>query len=644
MARRATGRKDGSLISTTDERGLRTGIGGRGAGELAGRPALRLFGALSVETARGLLGPGDLGGVRPKQVLEILITARGSLVPTERIAELLWAEPRAGAAASIQTFVSVLRRRLTDDREHARRLLVTETGAYRFATDLVDLDLDRFDELLERSGREPTGKARRSLAQALALARGEVLEDEPYAAWAQDLRGSYRGRVLGARLDAAEHALAEVDFADALAHSDAAASLDRFSERAHRIAMLALYGLGRQHDALARYRCYRALLDQELGLEPTADTRALETAILRQQDALSLLPRPIRGAEDRIAEPSFRLLGRTAELETLTRAVTNGLDGSLTLIQIEGDRGLGKTRLLDELQKELAGGRVGRAACSELERHLPYVPLATALREALAGIDVDATAVPALGQILPELTLGLPRTEFEELEVLEALIALVRRHGPLVLLLDDVHWADRQTLSALGYLQRRGTACPGALVMTARAAETPPEHALRGLRPDALVRLEPLSADDLTPLGVPELYETTGGNPRFVAEALANGLPAGPSTTLAEALVAHCRAEGVWGYRVLCAASLLERPFEPEPLADLLGVDPAELTEELERLCERRVLRVEGVGFRFRYELVRRVLRESISPARRRLLLQRLDSLGTTDGDHGSEVMGPTAA
>ena len=67
--------------------------------------------------------------------------------------------------------------------------------------------------------------------------------------------------------------------------------------------MLALYALGRQHDALARYRCFRALPRQELGLEPTAETRALETAILRQEDAHSLLPRPIRGAEDRIAEP-----------------------------------------------------------------------------------------------------------------------------------------------------------------------------------------------------------------------------------------------------------------------------------------------------------------------------------------------------
>ena len=95
--------------------------------------------------------------------------------------------------------------------------------------------------------------------------------------------------------------------------------------------------------------------------------------------------------------------------------------------------------------------------------------------------------------------------------------------------------------------------------------------------------------------------------------------------TLAEALLAQCRAEGDWAYRVLIAASVLEQPFEPEPLAELLGVEAAELVEELERLCERRILRVDGSRFRFRNDLVRQVLLESISPARQRLLRQRLD-------------------
>ena len=225
------------------------------------RLVISLLGPLAIEDGERRLGPGDLGGVRPKQVLQILLAARGHRVPVDRLSELIWGDqPPQNVAGSLQTFVSVLRRHLSPDRERARRLVVTETEAYRFATELIALDLDCFDELLERSAREPTRVARASLEQALELVRGEVLEDEPYATWAVDVRGSYQGRVLGARLDAADAALAERDFAPALAHAEAAAALDRFSERAHRLQMLALYALGRQHEALGRYRAFRSRL------------------------------------------------------------------------------------------------------------------------------------------------------------------------------------------------------------------------------------------------------------------------------------------------------------------------------------------------------------------------------------------------
>lgn len=593
------------------------------------RPLIRLFGPLSFENCAGTLGPRDLGGARPKQVLEILLAARGHQVSTDRLAELLRGDDRPGnGAGSLQTFVSVLRRHLSSEPQRARELVVTESEAYRFATDLVALDLDRFDELLERSAHEPTHLARAALEQALDLVRGEVLEDEPYASWALDLRGSYQGRVLGAHLEAADAALAELDYTPALAHAESATTLDGFSERAHRSEMLALYGLGRTHEALDRYRSFRIRLDGELGLEPTAETRALEAAIIRQQDVHSLLPRLIQRAQAENGDRYIRLLGRTAELDALRNAVRRGVDGDLVLIQIEGEAGLGKTRLLEELAGELNGHRIGRASCSELERHLPYVPLATALRNALAEVEFDASRTPALGQILPELTLGAARSEFEEVEVLEALVALVTDHAPLVLLLDDLHLADPQTVAALGYLQRRGTDLGVALVATARSTEAPVGHSLRHLAPDTLVLLEPLSAGELEPLGIPGLHESTGGNPRFVMEALASGAPAVPSQTLAEALLAQCRAEGPWAYRVLVAASILGQPFEPEPLADLLSSDATELTEELERLCEQRILRIDGFRFRFRYDLVRQVLLGSISPARQRLLRRRFDELG----------------
>src|SRR5260370_10806901 len=210
-----------------------------------GSLVIRLFGPLAIQDGGRTLGPRDLGGARPKQVLEILLAARGHRVATDRLADVLWPRQRPqNTAGSLHTFVSALRRHLTHDRERAHELVITEAEAYRFATDLVDFDLDRFDELVERSAREPTWVARRSLEQALALVRGDLLEDEPYAVWAQDLRGTYQGRVLGAHLEAADAALAALDYPDAPAHPNPAPALGRFSERAQPAAMAAPSALG----------------------------------------------------------------------------------------------------------------------------------------------------------------------------------------------------------------------------------------------------------------------------------------------------------------------------------------------------------------------------------------------------------------
>src|SRR5262249_20754807 len=146
----------------------------------------------------------------------------------------------------------------------------------------------------------------------------------------------------------------------------------------------------------------------------------------------------------------------------------------VTLVQIESTTGLGKTRLLDELYAQLDGARIGRATCSLLERNLPFVPLAAALREALEGVDLDGERLPALRQILPELALGGPKSAFDEIEVLEALVALLAEHAPIVLLIDDLHLADHRTLAAVGYLRRRRTALPGAIVTTARPTGASP--------------------------------------------------------------------------------------------------------------------------------------------------------------------------
>ena len=211
--------------------------------------------------------------------------------------------------------------------------------------------------------------------------------------------------------------------------------------------------------------------------------------------------------------------------------------------------GLGKTRLLDELQTRLRGVRVGRATCSLLERHLPYVPLATAS----AKHSLASSSMPPNGsspsKILPELALGKPKPDFEEIEVLEALVTVVAEHGP-VLVLDDLHWADPRTLAALGYLRRRGVGLPGAIVTTARppAGPRPTRHTDWRRIYDSNCSLSarrPCLARDPGP---PRLYRRRSAAGHRVPGKRTRTTP---SETLTEALLAQCRAEGDWAYRVL---------------------------------------------------------------------------------------------
>jgi hypothetical protein len=240
-----------------------------------------------------------------------------------------------------------------------------------------------------------------------------------------------------------------------------------------------------------------------------------------------------------------------------------------------------------------------------------------ALRAALADADLSA-APPALRAVLPELGAGDPPVE---LEVLEALAAVVRDNAPLVLVLDDLHFGDRQTIAALGYLRRRCADVPGAVLAAVRSEEAPPAHPIRRLQPTATVRLNPLAAADLA--GHDGLYERTGGHAEFVAAAMSGGSREELTEVLGATILSRCRLEGPLAYSVLVAASLLDRPFSPLTVAAVVDTDTGELAVELERLCERRLLAVDGPGFRFRYDIVRSVLAESVSPARRALLLER---------------------
>ncbi len=241
---------------------------------------IELFGPLRVHDGARVLRGGDLGGAKPRSVLELLLLARGRTVSKERLAESLWhAEPPRNASSTLEHYVCVLRRRLFTDAAMAREVLATEAGAYRFDTSMVDLDLDRFDRLVRESERSDDGQSRALLGEAVELARLDLLDDAPYAPWAVEERELYRSRVARAHLWLARDCMAADQFIGSLRHAEEALRYAPYSEEAFRTIMVADHALG--HADLARrahLRC-RQTLAEHLGVDPTSETEAVGAAI-----------------------------------------------------------------------------------------------------------------------------------------------------------------------------------------------------------------------------------------------------------------------------------------------------------------------------------------------------------------------------
>jgi DNA-binding SARP family transcriptional activator/tetratricopeptide (TPR) repeat protein len=580
-----------------------------------------MFGALTLERDGRTIGVRDFGGKKPRQLLEILLVSRGRSVSKSAIADLLWPEesPR-NAHAALESYVSVLRRIVGPD------VVVTEQGAYRIDAARIDVDLDRFD----------AHRARAELDAAIALLRGDVLEHEPYAAWADRIRGTYRPRAVAALVDGAEAALRAGDNERAIVHSDAALVRDATCERAHRTAMSARHSLGRRDEAMAAFERCRAALLHELGVEPAAETIALAASIRRGGElAVRAVPeeRSPVGLGTFAREVPF--LGRRAELARVEAACRDALaENAAALMLVEGEAGVGKSRLLAELTSQLSC-RIGRVKCAPLDASVAFAPLAEALRS--LGLTLDGQRFPALGEILPELGLSGFSPETARARAFESLAAVVTQHAPLLLVIDDAQWADPSTLAAIAYVLRRASRVPLLVLCVLRTEDTPADHPLRSLVPRDRIVLEPLSPVDLAPLGIADLHAKTGGNALFVVEYMRGSSEGSVPDTLRDVILARSRAAGPAEHRVLAVSSVLGRTVDPMVLAAVLETDAGETLESLERLTERRLLAARGEHFDFRHDLIRQSLYASLSPARRRYLHRRaLDVLEASRGHPNS--------
>jgi DNA-binding SARP family transcriptional activator len=263
------------------------------------RLRVRAFGSIRVDGESLSLTARDFGGAKTKQIFELLVLARPHPVLKVRLAKELWpGEQPRNVFSTLETYISVLRRKLGGEPPKGQALIVTEPEAYRLVSGSFEVDLDRFAQLHAAAAQQPDSEALRSIEQALLLVGGELFADEPYSKWVQDERDRLRRHVLDTRLDAALLALRLGDYRMARTYANDARDLGRLDERALRVTMMAAYALGDDREALDVFAECRRSLATELGVEPAKATLELHDQIARQEPLVNVLPStgPFAGA------------------------------------------------------------------------------------------------------------------------------------------------------------------------------------------------------------------------------------------------------------------------------------------------------------------------------------------------------------
>ncbi|WP_436531524.1 BTAD domain-containing putative transcriptional regulator [Actinoplanes sp. HUAS TT8] len=293
--------------------------------------------------------PVDLGRPRQRALLGILVVARGEAVSTDRLVEELWrGKPPARAIASLQAYVSNLRRALEPDRASRgpSGVLVRRAAAYALCLPDDAVDAWRFERILAEARGRPADQARPLLTEALRSWRGPVhgeFRDEPWAiadaARLDELR-------LLAREQAIQAALRMRGDTGALVEAQQLVRDEPLRTEACRLLAITLWAAGREPDALAALRTHRETIRDELGLDPAPTLTALEQAVLHQRedllDAELGPPAALRPAQLPLQLAAFT--GRDGELDELT-GLARASASTVLVAAITGMGGVGKTAL-----------------------------------------------------------------------------------------------------------------------------------------------------------------------------------------------------------------------------------------------------------------------------------------------------------
>jgi DNA-binding SARP family transcriptional activator len=612
---------------------------------------ITLAGRLTVATRGRMLDGSHLPGRHSRSLLAYLVAERDRLVPAEELAQVVWGDrpPR--------TWRPALRGDLSRIRAFLASLGLPANELLRHSGDGYELTLPPRTTVDVEQAAANADLADRALAAgdlagavaaagaASAVARRPLLPGQE-GAWVDRRRTALREVLTRALEVLADAHLAAGRPGPAIERARELVALDPYRESATIRLLRAHAAAGDHAEALGAYHTCRRLLAEELGVDPSPELEAVYLEVLqassRSQDV------PVGAGLD---APGAPLAGRRAELARLHAAWVRARGGQRQLVLITGEPGSGKTRLAEELAGLAArdGATVLRGRCDQRMR-TDYLPFRQAFGLQLAGVaDQDLTRYwPEVSLRVPDDPVTAGASPHERRPLFEAVARLLDGMAalhPLVLMIDDVQWADRPSLELL-----RSIVLPDRPIhlLTMLIGEAGVEHdagldeALSGLTPPpGHVTLDPLDAGDIRvvvqaagpwPPGLDEaalagvLDDRTGGNPGLVTEfvrslARSAGCADELMRSARESLPEPVRA--VMARRlgrldpltrhVLEVAAVITSSLEPHLLARVTGLSDADVSRALDTAVQEGLLTEVHAGSRrfvFRPPLVRDLLDE----------------------------------
>lgn len=608
-------------------------------------------------------------GRRPRSLLAWLVVHPG-LHPRARLAERFWPDVRdATARNSLRQALWEIRGALGP---HAHHLVASREEAGLVESPALWVDLWAFRSLVDR-GR---------LEDALELARGTLVEDVDDE-WAYDAREEHRRTLVAVIGRAAREAEAVGELSRAVEHSRWLVNLDPYTEEGHRHLMSRLAAAGDLPGAVIVGEQLRDRLRRDLNLPLSQETKLLAER-LRASGTDSRAPAtpataPVRPLAVVALDEPF--VGREDELARLRAILDLVVKGRRRIVLLEGDAGIGKTRLALELCRaaEARGYTVLFGRCTE-ETLVAYQPFVEGLRRHVLSAPAEAlrAALPSdaaeLTALLPEIEAHIPvtartaepRSTGDRFRLFEAAVGLLHglaRATPVILVLDDLHWADRPSLLLLRHLGRSPMEAPLLVIGTYRRGELEGNTALQEALADLHQPVERVHLHGLGTSGVGALVSWrtghdasdelvqmierhTGGNPFFIAEVLRNLTESGalsvrdarpvwdlasPDLLIPEGISSVISRRisrlGDLGRQVLEAASVAGTEFQSHVVADVVSLDPDLLLDVLDAAVRAQLVsEVPGAAatYSFAHPMVREVLYQNLTVNRRARLHQRV--------------------